>query len=193
MVNDSLTKFANTLYAEAIEEKTKVQKRLEEEREEALAECDARLEERFEREMKKFRSATENERRLTLSRREVELMTELRRIRQSAADEVIDKTEKKLREFTKGEEYTKYLIKEAEVTEMFTSGTTVCYANECDFEILKRIIKVDNIDFEKANGDIIGGFVLRNSELGLLADCTLKSRLEERKELFLEISGLVIG
>lgn len=192
MVNDSLTKFANTLYAEAIEEKTKVQKRLEEERKEALAECDARLEERFEREMKKFRSATENERRLTLSRREVELMTELRRIRQSAADEVIDKTEEKLREFTKSEEYTKYLTKEAEVAEMFTSGATVCYANECDFEILKKIIKVDNMDFEKASGDIIGGFVLKNSELGLLADCTLKSRLEERKELFLEISGLVI-
>ena len=76
MVNDSLTKFANTLYAEAIEEKTRIEKQVREEKEAALAKCDAELEEKFRREVEKFRSLMENEKRLTLSRREVELMTE---------------------------------------------------------------------------------------------------------------------
>lgn len=192
MVNDSLTKFANTLYAEAIEEKTRIEKQVREEKEAALAKCDAELEEKFRREVEKFRSLMENEKRLTLSRREVELMTELRRIRQAAADEVIANVEKRLCDFVQGDGYADYLSREAAAADMFASGKTVCAARECDRKLLNKLLTIDGLEFETASDDIIGGFILKNTELGLMADCTLRNKLEENKELFLEISGLVI-
>lgn len=192
MVNDSLTKFANTLYAEATEEKTRIEKQLLEERKAALSKCDAELEEKFNREVEKFRSLMENEKRLTISRREVELMTELRRIRQDAANEVMCRVEKLLHDFVQGDGYEDYLSREAAVADMFASGKTVCTARDCDRELLKKLLPIANLEFETAGDDIIGGFILKNTELGLMADCTLKNKLEENKELFLEISGLVI-
>ncbi len=193
MDNNSLTKFANTLYAEAMEEKSKVIKRLEEERDEAVAKRDAELEAGFKSELKRQRLESQQQRRLVLSKKEVELMDKLRKTRQSAADEVFDEVLSNLSKFTKSEEYKDYIKREAEkVAAEFSSGITVCFCKENDTELIKRLIPIKNLEFEKADDGIIGGFTLKNRDIGIFADCTLRTRLEDTRELFPEISGLVI-
>lgn len=193
MENNSLTKFANTLYAEAMEEKSKVIKRLEKERDEVIAKRDAELDARFKSELKRQRLESEQQRRLVVSKREVELMDKLRKVRQSAADEVFDAVLKKLYDFTQGDEYREYIKREAEkVAAEFCSGVTVCACKKQDTQLIKELILIKNLEFEEADDYIIGGFTLKNRDIGIFADCTLRTRLQDTRELFPEISGLVI-
>lgn len=194
MNNDSLTRFANILYAEAAEEKAKVTKRLEDERKSVLAKCDAEQTQKFKAETKIYREAARQQKMLTISKREVELMSELRRTRTAAADEVFEGVLGQIREFALSDGYKDYIRREAEkVAGEFCLGTTVCTGRAEDMQLFKELIPVKNLEFETASDDIIGGFTLRNQELGIFADCTLITRLEESRELFLEISGLVIA
>lgn len=193
MANDSLTKFANVLYTEALEEKKKIADRLSRERKDALAEKDYELNARYKREVEKYRLDIEYEVRLALSRREAELSQTLRRNRAKAADEVFAEAEAQLVEFVGSDKYEEYLRREfADVAGEFASGTTVCAARGCDAEIIRKISPVAGLEITETSDDIIGGFTLKNSELGIFADCTLKAKLEEQKERFFGSADLVI-
>ena len=193
MANDSLTKFANVLYSEALQEKEKIARELEEEKKDIIKKKDIELKDRFERELNKCSSQLDYEVKIALSKRENELSKVLRQNRQKAADEVFAKAAARLNEFTKTAEYKDYLKKEFDsVADEFASGETVCTAVETDFDIIKGICPIRNVKYEVSDNSIIGGFTLKNSELGIYADCTLKSKLAEQEGLFFKISGLVI-
>ena len=193
MANDSLTKFANVLYAEALDDKKKVADRLKQERADVLAQKDAELEARYKREVDKCRSDVRHEVRLAVSKREAELSKILRLNRAKAADEVFAAAAERLSEFAAGEKYEEYLKREIdEIRGEFGDGAAVCSARACDFDLLRRLLPMKELDFKEVSGEIIGGFTLESAALGIFADCTLKARLEEQKERFFEISGLVI-
>ena len=193
MPKDSLTKFAKTLYNQALEEKEKVARELEGEREKALLEKIEELEKRFKLELNKRRADLEGEARLSLSRREAELAKMLRQNRMRAEREIFDVAKEALLEFAKSEKYDDYLKREFEkVTLEFCEGTTICAAMERDLEVIKNICPIKNVKFEKSPNEIIGGFTLTNEVLGIFADCTLRERLEEQREEFLKTSGLTI-
>ena len=193
MANDSLSKFANVLYTEALQEKEKVAHKLEEEKNEVIKKKDIELKEKFERELKKCRSQLDYEVKIALSKRENELSKILRQNRKKAACEVFEKATEKLKDFTKTDAYKEYLKKEfAAIADEFLSGETVCTAMDSDFDIIKEISPIKNMKYVSADSSVIGGFTLKNSELGICADCTLKSKLAEQEGLFYNISGLVI-
>lgn len=193
MANDSLTKFADVLYSEALQEKEKIARELDEEKNKIVKKKDAELKEKFEREINKCASQLDYEVKIALSKRENELSKVLRQNRQKAADEVFAKVTAKLNEFTKTAQYKDYLKKEFSfAANEFTSGETVCMAPKSDIGIVKEVCPIKNVRYEECDDSVIGGFTLKNSDIGIYADCTLKSKLEEQKNLFLKISGLVI-
>lgn len=193
MPKDSLTKFANILYNEALEEKERVSKKLQAERERTLAEADEELKSIFKRKLQSYRSGLEYELRLSLSRREAELAKTLRQNRARVADEVFAEATKRLIAFTKEAAYEKFLTDEFKgVSASFTKSKTVCSAKSCDVELIRRLCPIENIEIETADDEIIGGFTLKNISLGIFADCTLRTKLEEEKNVFFQTSGLAI-
>ena len=193
MPKDSLTKFAKTLYNQAIEEKERVVRELEDEREKTLSKKTAELEKRFKLELNRHRAELERETLLALSRREAELAKMLRQNRSKAENEIFDAVKETLLKFTKGDKYGQYLEREFEkVAPEFYAGATICTAMERDLELIKNVCPIKNVKFEKSRDDIIGGFTLGNEQLGIFADCTLREKLEEQREEFLKTSGLAI-
>lgn len=192
MAKNSLTNFANILYAEATDEKVKAEERFLAEREETLLKHQKNLEKRFNQELAACARRAEEEKFLAASRWEVELLTKLRRIRNDAFCEVIDEVEKRLRDFADSDKYAEYIKRSAREAVVFNSSGTVCIAREKDLDVLKKEFSASDVEFESTNEDIIGGFILRNAKLGLCADYTLRSGLSEKQELFFEVSGLAI-
>ncbi len=192
MAKDSLTNFANILYAEATDEKARAEERFLAEREETLLKHQKNLEKRFNQELAACTRRAEEEKFLAVSRWEVELLTKLRHIRNEAFCEVINEVENRLRDFADGDKYAEYIKSLVREAEMFNSSGTVCIAREMDVAILKKEFSAQDIEFESTNEDIIGGFIIKNAKLGLYADYTLRSGLCEKQELFFEISGLAI-
>ncbi len=193
MPKDSLTKFAKTLYNQALEEKERVARELEGEREKTLSQKAEELEKRFRLELNKRQAELEGETRLALSRREAELAKMLRQNRLKVENEIFDAAKEALLEFAKGEKYGGYLKREFEkVAPEFCSGTTICTAMERDLELIKNVCPIKNVEFEKSQDEIIGGFTLANEMLGIFADCTLREKLEEQREEFFKTSGLMI-
>lgn len=193
MPKDSLTKFASVLYNEALEEKQRVEDKLRAEREEILDKKKSEFEARLKRDTAICKAGIEGEIRLSLSRRETELSKVLRQNRTVAANGVFEAAAKRLHEFTRTPQYKEYLRRKLDSVEgEFTSGLTVCAALKEDEEVIRGLCRIDNIEFVTAGSDIIGGFTLKNTELGIFADCTLKSALDDRRGDFFENSGLVI-
>ena len=192
MAKDSLTKFANTLYAEATEEKIKEEERFRAEKEEALKKHEENLGKRFKQELDRCIRRAEEEKFLAVSKWEVELLTRLRRTRSETFGEVIQEVREKLRAFADSDKYPEYIGRCAQKTDMFNSIGTVCIARESDFELIKRELNIDGLELEKTSDDIIGGFILKNAKLGIYADYTLEAGLLEKQEMFFDVSGLTI-
>lgn len=193
MPKDSLTKFAKTLYNQALEKKERVARELEGEREKTLSKNTEELEKRFKLELNRRQAELEGETRLALSRREAELAKMLRQNRSRAENEIFDAAKEALLEFAGSEKYEEYLKREFEkIAPEFCGGATICTAMERDLELIKSICPIKNVKFEKSPNEIIGGFTLANEALGIFADCTLREKLEERREEFFKTSGLMI-
>ena len=140
MPKDSLTKFAKTLYNQALEEKERVARELEDEREKTLSQKTEELEKRFKLELNRRQAELEGETLLALSRREAELAKMLRQNRSKAENEIFDDVKETLLKFAKGEKYGKYLKREFEkVVPEFYTGATICTAMERDLELIKKV------------------------------------------------------
>ena len=106
--------------------------------------------------------------------------------------EIFDAVLKNVSEYTAGPKYVedmRKLLKEA--TAEMQGGSLVCRARLRDIESFKE--GNENISFENASDDIIGGFCLENKEKHLYLDMTIKSRIENQKKKFYRESGLVLN
>lgn len=193
MADNSLTNFANVLYSEAVQQKENVEKQLGEERAKILAKKREELDTKLKFEIKKCRAELKHELGLAVSTREAELSKLLRQNRAEKAENIFKEVAKKLINFTKTPEYETFLKNEFKgAAEEFCEGQTVCSARKCDFSLIEKLCPVKDIEVIEASDDIIGGFTLRNNRLGIFADCTLKSKLDEQRDLFCSASELVI-
>ncbi len=193
MANDSLTKFANGVYAEARKKREKITEELEAKTAETIKNKDEELKRRYKNESKKIREEYEKDAKLSLTRLERELSATVIKRRAEIEKEVFTCAEEKLREFTELSEYKDYIKRKLEENaQSFNKGEAVCKARECDLELIKSVSPISNMKFETAEEDIIGGFILINREIGIYADCTLRTALSEEKDTFLRISGLGI-
>ena len=115
--------------------------------------------------------------------------------RQEIEADVFEKAKNKLVEYTKTADYGKSLEKSAAlISEKLTGDDTVLLVREQDMKYKDKLFTAFGRSCEvKTSEDIlIGGVIGVSKKLGLLADETLDSKLEEQHEWFCENSGLMV-
>ncbi len=130
-----------------------------------------------------------------MAQREMDCRRELLAKRQKISDEVFDHTKKELCEFTQSGEYSTLLQKSAtKLKNTFDKpGTVICVKNS-DQKYEDQIKAAFGGDCTiKLDSTIqIGGVRAYNSEMGIMADETLDSLLEDQREWFEENSGMAV-
>ncbi len=115
--------------------------------------------------------------------------------RREIEDDVFAKAEKKLVEFTKTQKYEALLIKSAaKISRVLTADDVVIYMKEEDLGFRKRLRDYfgKNCEFAASEEIRIGGITGLSRSMGLIADETLDTKLEQQREWFYEHSGLTI-
>ncbi len=163
------------------------QKELEEAEVDVLAEA-YRL---IQKEMAEMRNGISRE----MAQREMNGRRELLGKRQKITEEIFERATKSLFEFTQKSEYATLLQKFAgELSKVFRKPGTILYIKEDDQKyqgLIKEAFDGDcTFNFDTAIH--IGGIRAYNSEMGIVADKTLDSMLEDQREWFEENSGMAV-
>ena len=143
----------------------------------------------IQKEMAEMRNGISKE----MAQREMNVRKDLLSKRREITDEVFEQAKKALSEFTKEKGYADLLVKKAEIlSKTFQKPGTVIRIRKEDEQYKELIQKAFGNDCEfKISDDIqIGGILAYNSEMGIAADETLDSLLED--EWFEENSGMAV-
>lgn len=126
--------------------------------------------------------------------KETQKKRELYSKRAKMANEVFDEAAKRLRDFTKTNKYTEYMKTSARlIGEKLEGRKAAAHISPKDKElapIITKIIPDCEIVFDESIR--IGGISCACGELSVVIDDTLDTKLEERKRLFVEHSGLMV-
>ncbi|MBW7573544.1 V-type ATP synthase subunit E [Caproiciproducens faecalis] len=193
--DDKMNKFYLAINHYAEEQRKKIEQEVSEFKQRELDEAEVEvLTEAYrliQKEMAEMRNGISRE----MAQREMEGRKELLAKRQSITAKVFERANNALIEYTQKSEYTALLKKfAAELSKTFTKpGTVLCIKKEDEKyqELIKEAFGKD-CTF-KINPDIhIGGIRAYNSQMGISADITLDSMLEDQREWFAENSGMAI-
>lgn len=128
-----------------------------------------------------------------ISKKELDSRKNLFEKRNSITKKVFQKSKLKLLEFTKTDEYPKLLAKYAKaISSVLVKPGTIIYVRKEDlcFSDIIREAFGRNCNIETKENIKIGGIYSYNPNMGLIADETLDSKLEEQHIWFAENSGL---
>lgn len=128
-----------------------------------------------------------------MSKKELDSRKNLFEKRNSITKKVFEKSRSKLLEFTKTDEYPKLLAKYAKaISSVLVEPGTIIYVRKedlCFSDTIREAFGRDcNIEIKE--NIKIGGIYSYNPNMGLIADETLDSKLEEQHIWFAENSGL---
>lgn len=194
MAADALSKFSAAVLGEAGEQQKELIRRLEQEKEQRLAQKEKELSLWKKKAISAGTEKLKRESALSVSGHRAELKKNLFASRDKIAENVFRDVEKNLRAFTESAEYGEYLRTMLESgDDIFEQGQTVCTARAEDLEKLRPLLIGKQVAFAETGEDIIGGFILKNTTAKLCADCTLRTRLAEQKKWFYENSGMIVG
>jgi vacuolar-type H+-ATPase subunit E/Vma4 len=123
--------------------------------------------------------------------------------REEVVNEVFNEVLNKIKDFAKSQEYYKWLLDSCKsVLDMISAkdGSAILYINKSDERWQENLNRDMNSIFPGteivvevyARDDFIGGAKALNPGLGIEADNSIKSRLEEAKHEFLKLSGLFV-
>ena len=115
--------------------------------------------------------------------------------RQEIEEEVFAKAAEKLREYTGTPEYEKRLENSAkQISKELSADDVVLRVREEDMKYKDKIFLAfgRKCDIESTDEITIGGMTGLSKKLGMLADETLDSKLEQQREWFFENSGLKV-
>jgi V/A-type H+-transporting ATPase subunit E len=193
--DEKVNKFYVAINHYAEEQRKKIEQEIAEYKQKELEETEvyvlAEAYRLIQKEMAEMRNGISRE----LARRELNARRELLAKRQKITEEVFERAEKSLYEFTKKSEYAKLLQKFAgELSTVFhKSGTVLCIKKD-DQKYQELIQQAFGSDCSfQIEADIhIGGIRAYNSEMGIVADKTLDSMLENQQEWFEENSGMAV-
>lgn len=130
-----------------------------------------------------------------ISKMQKSINRELIAKRQALQNEIFDQASKQLTAFANSDDYQAFLEKNiALLSDDIYAGHLDIQVNEKDVTLMETLMKKTGHQvYIQASADItIGGFIAINRELGMIADYSLDTRLEEQKEWFYNHSGLVI-
>ncbi|WP_312692987.1 V-type ATP synthase subunit E [Caproiciproducens sp.] len=193
--DDKMNKFYLAINHYAEEQRKKIEQEVAEFKQKELdeAEVDVLTEayRLIQKEMAEMRNGISRE----MAQREMEGRKELLAKRQKITTEVFERARKALVDYTQTGDYAGLLKKfAAELSKTFTKpGTVLCIKKEDENyqELIKEAFGKDCV--LKINPDIhIGGIRAYNSQMGIAADVTLDSMLEDQREWFAENSGMAV-
>ncbi len=146
---------------------------------------------RFIQEQKReFKAALAKE----MARKETQKKRELFEKRSRMAQSVFEEAEEKLRAFTKTNKYKEYITTSARLmSEKLGGRECVVYMAKGDAQyasIIESVIKQSTVRFD--DNIRIGGISCSCGELSIVIDDTLDTKLEDRKRIFVETSGLMV-
>lgn len=155
---------------------------------EVLTECYLMI----QKEMTQMRTGISRE----MAVREMDMKRELLQKRQKIANEVFQRAAEKLIEFTKTDRYADFIKNSAEQFSKALQGhqETVIFIKPGDEkyeETIRRAFQ-NPCSFQPLESIRIGGIRARNDGLGLFADETLDTLLENQRNWFEEFSGMAV-
>lgn len=193
---DTVSKTDNFLkaiekYAE--EQRTKIESEAEDFKEKELSKAEEEgLKEAYiliQRKMSDINTQISSE----LSKAESSSRKEIFIKRKQIAEQVFEKAEKKLLDYTKTDKYPALLKKSAkEISDCLTADDVTLYVKKDDIKFESEIKSAfgRNCNIEISEEITIGGIIGLSKKLGLLADETLDTKLSEQHEWFYENSEL---
>lgn len=128
-----------------------------------------------------------------LARKEDEGKQQLYRRRSEMVDEVFDKAQQKLKNYTQTEQYKTSLLKNAAEAARYFAGeqVVVCIKQE-DMPLKDEIEKCfnNNCSVEAVSSIYIGGLKAQCERIGIVVDFTLDTKLENQREWFCKTPSL---
>ncbi|MBQ3416621.1 MAG: V-type ATP synthase subunit E [Ruminococcus sp.] len=128
-----------------------------------------------------------------LAKKTQEGQRELFVARSAMVKDIFDAAEKKLMEYTISDAYAEKLFANAkEIADLFDGNDCVLYVNERDIKYSDKLTDLfqGNVKIESDATIKIGGIKAFCESMGMIADETLDSKLEEQREWFVENSNL---
>ena len=128
----------------------------------------------------------------TTAKKELDLRRELFSERESIAEEVFDEARQRLRDFASSDGYKGFLENSArEISGLFGEESCVLYIAPFDEKYRDMLSSIlPNADIKTDNRITIGGIRAYCKKLGITADDTLDTRLDDQKAWFVANSGL---
>ena len=128
------------------------------------------------------------------AKRELELKSELYKQRSEICDKVFEEAQKKLSDFTESDAYKNYLEDSAKaVAELFGDNpctVTIAEKDEAFRDLIQSVLP--HAEVRTDNKIMIGGLKAYCADIGVLADDTLDSGLNEQRTWFIENAGLKV-
>lgn len=193
MAGDAIINFSNAVLTDAEEKRRSYIEKLNERNAEQLNERKAALHNKYMSKVTASRQSYSEASARNISKRLNDLRRELILRRREMSDDVFAEVRANIEEYTKTADYRAHIVSELKnAAEFIGNLPMICCANAEDIERLKADTAIEKLDFCASETKLIGGFTLSCSEKRLFIDCTLDSRIEKQRELFLINSGLVI-
>jgi len=193
--DEKLNKFYLAINHYAEEQRKKIEQEVAEFKQKELDETEvsvlAEAYRLIQKEMAEMRNGISRE----MAQREMNDRRKLLEQRKKITEEVFERAAKSLNEFTQKSDYSHLLQKFAgELSKTFHKPGTVLFLKKDDQKYQELIQQAFGSDCTfKIDADIhIGGIRAYNSEMGIVADETLDSMLEDQLEWFEENSGMAV-
>ncbi|MDF2631663.1 MAG: hypothetical protein K0Q85_259 [Caproiciproducens sp.] len=193
--DEKLNKFYLAINHYAEEQRKKIEQEVAEFKQKELDEAEvyvlAEAYRLIQKEMAEMRNGISRE----MAQREMNDRRELLAKRKKITEEVFERAAKSLNEFTQKSDYADLLKKFAgELSKTFYKpGTVLCIRKDDQkYQDLLQQAFGSDCTFKIDAGIRIGGIRAYNSEMGIVADETLDSMLEDQLEWFEENSGMAV-
>ncbi|WP_198543808.1 V-type ATP synthase subunit E [Petroclostridium xylanilyticum] len=195
-MDDKLDNFARIVMREAAEKRVQIIESIRENRLKVLEQKELEFLEQAYLTIQKEIRRIHKEKNEMISRASMESKKMLLQKREEIIDEIFSNIHQKVIEFIRTPGYLTFLsdsIKEG--CKITGDGEIVVYINRTDVHLIDRIKENlgFNMEIQVEQTDIIGGCKIFNKTKNILVDNSLAAKIQQQREQFLEISGLVIG
>lgn len=188
--------FLNAIKKFNEEERAKVVSEMEDKRAEAVKAAEAKGKEEAEKYIKKHLSAEKAEITGKYAVKNLEIQGDVFKVRDKMVNEVFERCSKKLTEFSSSSAYKDKLLGfSREIADTFKDNSCIVYVKEDDLKYENDIKSVFAGEVEvKSDVKIrLGGIKGYCKDLGIVADNTLDSKLENKRQWFIENIDLKIS
>ncbi len=203
-IEQKLTLFSKLLNQDIKEEADKKFKELEKEYEKRMAENKFAIDKQANEIIEQARKRAEIKKIELMSKSRMKSKKEAMVIKEQIIARFMNALEEKIKEFTASHEYRAYLEKVIQDLESLKGyeNDLVIYLTKVDYEhnrgfikeaLVRGGLKADQLSFEVATEDILGGLVIIDSILHTRIDESIRALLEEEKGQIIERISLALG